>query len=222
MILCDYGCGQEAKYEYEGTGKFCCCENFQSCPALRKKNSIAVSKSLKGKKRKPHSEKWKISIGKAVTGKNNAFFGRHHTEETKEKIRKKRIGIPIHSNEHKEQCREDMLNGKAVYMNHCIKIPTKPQLALFRMLEDLCSCPILEYPVYWSKKWNYCIDIADPRLGLAFEYDGEYWHRNKFRDLRRQKRLESLGWSFLRYSTLPTLDQLRADINQKLTEVKFF
>ncbi len=36
MILCDYGCGQEAKYQFKN-GKWCCSKHFNSCPVKRKK-----------------------------------------------------------------------------------------------------------------------------------------------------------------------------------------
>lgn len=35
---CDYGCGREAKYQFDN-GKWCCSESHNSCPAIRKKNS---------------------------------------------------------------------------------------------------------------------------------------------------------------------------------------
>lgn len=38
--ICDYGCGREAHYQM-GNGKWCCSEHYQSCPAIRKKNSQA-------------------------------------------------------------------------------------------------------------------------------------------------------------------------------------
>lgn len=44
MKKCDYGCGQEAKYEM-CSGKMCCSKNYQSCPSVRKKNSENVKKA---------------------------------------------------------------------------------------------------------------------------------------------------------------------------------
>jgi hypothetical protein len=38
------------------------------------------------------------------SGENNAFFGRHHTDETKDKIRKIHLGKKL-SAEHKEKCK---------------------------------------------------------------------------------------------------------------------
>jgi len=43
-MICNYGCGQEAKYQ-TNNGKWCCSENWQSCPESKLKNS----KSKKGK-----------------------------------------------------------------------------------------------------------------------------------------------------------------------------
>jgi hypothetical protein len=35
MNICDYGCGQEAKYKFKN-GKWCCSEKWQNCPAKKK------------------------------------------------------------------------------------------------------------------------------------------------------------------------------------------
>ena len=37
-ILCNYGCGQEAKHQLRN-GKWCCSKRHQSCPVNKKKNS---------------------------------------------------------------------------------------------------------------------------------------------------------------------------------------
>jgi len=42
MILCDYGCGKEAKYQFKN-GKWCCSKSTNSCPKLKKLNSIRMS-----------------------------------------------------------------------------------------------------------------------------------------------------------------------------------
>ncbi len=36
--LCDYGCGQEATYQFKN-GKWCCSKYHTQCPSVRKKNS---------------------------------------------------------------------------------------------------------------------------------------------------------------------------------------
>ena len=52
--LCDYGCGQKGEYEMNN-GKVCCSENWQSCPAMRKKNSEGLKKAFEeGRKDTEH------------------------------------------------------------------------------------------------------------------------------------------------------------------------
>lgn len=46
MKKCDYGCGQKAEYEMNN-GKMCCSENWQSCPAMKKKNSKGLKEAHK-------------------------------------------------------------------------------------------------------------------------------------------------------------------------------
>ena len=94
-MLCDYGCGQEAIYQFKN-GKWCCSSNWRSCINSRMRYS-AVQKivqdrsevkekksvSLKGK---PKSEKHKKRISEAKKGKVGPNLGRKfgpHTEEWK-------------------------------------------------------------------------------------------------------------------------------------------
>jgi len=134
--------------------------------------------------------------------------------DVKEKMSK--VSKEVHNRpEIKEKSRQRMLDGQAVYMQEFIKNPSKPQVELFKMLQQLCPNPIMNYPIFYRKKWNYSIDIADPKIGLAFEYDEPYWHKHKGRDSLRQRRIEELGWKFLRYEKLPTLEQLKNDIMKK-------
>jgi len=37
-MICEYGCGKEAKYQFDNK-KWCCSDSFNKCPASRKKNS---------------------------------------------------------------------------------------------------------------------------------------------------------------------------------------
>jgi len=52
LQLCEYGCGQKAKYQFQN-GKWCCSKICQSCPGIRKiisitsKNRIPWNKNLK-------------------------------------------------------------------------------------------------------------------------------------------------------------------------------
>lgn len=46
MNICNYGCGNEGKFKLS-SGKFCCSEHHNSCPALRKSNSEGLKKAYK-------------------------------------------------------------------------------------------------------------------------------------------------------------------------------
>jgi hypothetical protein len=75
MKLCDYGCGQEAKYQFKN-GKWCCSESHNSCPNMKKINSLkgghrrGVKDSEETKKRKSESKK-----GLQVNEKNPLWKG---------------------------------------------------------------------------------------------------------------------------------------------------
>lgn len=47
-MLCDYGCGNEAKYILKN-GKNCCCKHYASCPEVRRKNSSTLLKVNKNR-----------------------------------------------------------------------------------------------------------------------------------------------------------------------------
>jgi len=63
MSLCEYGCGQEANYKFDN-GKYCCSSHWLKCPNKRK----------------------------IMLGKNNPFFGKRHTNKSKEKMSSQNIG----------------------------------------------------------------------------------------------------------------------------------
>jgi len=68
MIICNYGCGQEAKYQFKN-GKWCCSKNFRSCPAKRRKNSIQIKKLRGDLDSIYNSDSYKENISKAMKGK---------------------------------------------------------------------------------------------------------------------------------------------------------
>jgi hypothetical protein len=89
MELCDYGCGDEARYTFKN-GKHCCSEKYRSCPHQAKK----IGKTRIGKK---HSEETKRKIGdksKARIEKNGGsyFKGKTHSEETIKKMSERMLG----------------------------------------------------------------------------------------------------------------------------------
>jgi len=108
--LCDYGCGQEAKYQFKN-GKWCCCESNNSCPEIKMK----ISESLKQNKNKnswnkgltkkdderilKHSELMKKLHNDPNSIYNSREYKNNHLKimnrpETKKKISKSKFGKP--------------------------------------------------------------------------------------------------------------------------------
>lgn len=113
-----------------------------------------------------------------------------------------------------ERDRERMLNGGAAYMLSFVRNPSKPQVKLFHLIQEVCPYSVLNYPCV---ALNCSIDIAVPQLSLAIEYDGSYWHQDEESDRKRQQILEEEGWTVLRYRDyIPTKEELLKDINQIL------
>ncbi len=187
---CLCGCGKKVKQPHS---KYCLGHNSKHKPYLKgktKENSETIRKILESRKWYRHSEKTKKIIGKKSEGNK-------------------------HTKEYKKRLRQEMLNGKAAYLNQCMKNPSKAQVDLFNKTLKLCPYAILNYPCL-----NYSIDIAIPFLNIAIEYDG-YYHFNSKENIEyhenRQKILEYEGWNFFRYNIyqkLPTLKQLEFDIKE--------
>lgn len=116
MPLCDYGCGQEAHYQMKN-GKWCCMPRCCQCPEIKRKNSLGMKKAYKEGildakqiyQNKSQESKDRMIWGKGQTKETNesirkqsetvkrkyqsgelvgTFTGRHHTQETKNKISK--------------------------------------------------------------------------------------------------------------------------------------
>lgn len=106
----------------------------------------------KGKKHKSSSKKKMSEFRKeSFLGEGNPFFGKHHTDETKEKIR---VG-----------------NAKYRANNPCI-LPTKPEIAIHNELSKLGVKFETEYLI----NNKFCVDVFVPDLNLVIYVDGCYWH----------------------------------------------
>jgi len=111
-----------------------------------------------------------------------------------------------------EKHRQFMINGGAVHAASYIKNISKPQVELFNIIKEIFSTAKLNYV-----EDMFLIDVAIPQLKIAFEYDCWYWHQDKKKDNDRQNKLESMGWSFIRYlDYVPTKEQIIKDTNKFL------
>ncbi len=90
-MLCYYGCGQKAIYQFKN-GKWCCSKVPQQCPYLCKKNSerqknnpiVPYNKGKIGLYK--HSKITKKKMSENRSGKKHPLYGKHHSKETKKKI----------------------------------------------------------------------------------------------------------------------------------------
>ena len=62
---------------------------------------------------------------------------------------------------------------------------------------------------------DYIVDFYCPELMLAIEIDGKYHHQNETatKDIKRQKRIEELGVTFLRFTDSEVRYQIQSVIN---------
>ena len=132
-MKCEYGCEQEAKYQFKN-GKWCCSKNFRSCNFKKEELSLKLTgrtvwnKNFKncfsietiekmknskiGKKRKSFSYEWRKNIGLKSKHKQ--------TKDTIEKIRNSNLG-----KKRTEEQKNNMSNskkGKQLTEFHKIKI----------------------------------------------------------------------------------------------------
>ena len=70
-------------------------DNFEHSEETKQKIGKANSQSLKGK---THSTEWSQIMSEKFSGQGNPFYGKHHTEETKQKISQNRKGKLIGQN----------------------------------------------------------------------------------------------------------------------------
>jgi hypothetical protein len=81
-MKCEYGCGQEAKYQLKH-GKWCCSERFNSCPEVRRKNSetnrikqAGKNNGMYGKKQSIESRRKNSESNKKVWADPNSTFNK--------------------------------------------------------------------------------------------------------------------------------------------------
>lgn len=197
-------CGREASFKFKN-GNWCCSNHPSKCLKVREVMSI----KSKGKNTKNpkliNALKGRIPWNKGVKGY------KIHSEIFKENLRKEMIeyrSSKMNTKEHIEKIRQRMLDGGGAYAYACRKNPSKPQVELYQLVLNFFPNAIINY--IFDKK---CIDIAVPELMIAIEYDGSFWHQDEEKDIKRQNKLESLGWKFIRYKDIiPSKDKILEDI----------
>lgn len=180
-------------------------KEFQNRPEIRERNS----KALKQAWNKPETrKKFQEALFSLDVIKRRGQSIKEAFSKADVRAKFKEV---MNDPERKEQLKQWMINGHAIYMNSFVKNPSKPQIELYKLILQISPYSVLNYPSYST---NYSIDIAVLPFPIAVEYDDPYWHQDKERDVKRQKELEDEGWKFVRYvGYIPDIEQLKNDIN---------
>lgn len=129
---------------------------------------------------------------------------------------------PMHNAEIKEKARKKLI---LLYKNHPekllnAKLKRNNMTSIEKKIADLLDELKINYEwnkyVRTSKTWRF----PDFTIGkLILECDGEYWHKDKNKDLERQRELEEEGYTVLRFTDkeiLNSLEQIKKCIQQEL------
>jgi len=228
-MLCDYGCGKEALYQFKN-GKWCCSKNIAMCNNKKKQISITQKERLK-KSEVKITKLCKCGCNMLVSKKKNDYIvghcmrnvlpwnkGKHnylsnYSRKLISEASKK--NNPSKYNYVLEERRQRMLNGQALKMIKCIKKISNEEIKLRNMIKELYPECEFQYPVF-----NYSLDVAIPDQKIVIEYDG-YYHfdteEHKEYHKLRQEKIEKEGWVFIKYTMFdkfPTLEKLKEDINK--------
>ena len=140
-----------------------------------------------GMKGKHHTKKSKSLIGKANSGKNNYWYGKHLSEETLKKMR----GCVV-SEDTKEKIRAKRLIQK---------IPSKDTKIELIMREELKKHNI-DFQEQVPLGGVAIVDFFIPKSKITIQCDGEYWHqlpKRKISDARQDEVLRNQGYKVFRF-----------------------
>ncbi len=203
-MLCDYGCGKEAKYKFKN-GKLCCEINWKRCVAIKPKisgkNSCRYGKkhtkeTLIKMRNKVISEETRRKIGEKSKGRKQPDkCKKNQSKRMKEWLSKHANSFPVKGYKNN---REWMLNEGADYLNSISRNPEKMKIDRERRRQKFLN----GYSLYLNKciknpskaevklrsmvqelypsckfqygVFNYSLDIAIPEYKIAIEYDGWY------------------------------------------------
>jgi hypothetical protein len=115
--ICDYGCGQPARFKFKN-GKSCCSERTSKCENVRRKNSISGTGKVQSKE----------TVQKRVEklrGKPSGMKGKHHSQESKNKIGIGSLKIWEENPKQREEFKQRMLNGLSKKMHDAPRDPEK-------------------------------------------------------------------------------------------------
>jgi len=204
--LCDYGCGQEAKYQFKN-GKWCCSKSHQSCPNIRKK--LCGRHLSKGHKRK---------ISLSITGENNprGMLGRHLSKGHKRKISLSLLGKHL-SKEHKKKLSISIIGknlGKHLSKEHKKKIGDGQRTSFkeIRKFVESQGYELLSKESDYKNQFSYLWFRCPKGHILKKRWDGflaGYRCRECYTEIQRQKMLNGQAAYMLSFNRNPSKPQVK-------------
>ena len=147
MILCDYGCGNEAIFKFKN-GKVCCSDNISKCPKIRK----TIGEKSRGREMPQEA--------RDILRKSR--LGKRDSEETRRKKSESRKGSknPSYGKKRSEKTRKLIslaLQGRKSHNKLTIEI-IKKQFPFFYLIEEMRYNPDKpgEYEIQVHCKYNGC------------------------------------------------------------------
>jgi len=158
------------------------------------------------------SEKTKKLLSKKHSGKNNAFYGKHHTKESLIKMSESHKNPSIETRRKMSEARKNMSEktrrnlseAQTKYLSSSRSkgkgktYDTKIEIKMENLLKQL--------GVKYYKQYNVenvaCVDFFLPDYDVAVQCDGDYWHSkkiNKGRDIAQDTVLEFKGYKIYRF-----------------------
>jgi hypothetical protein len=194
MILCKYGCGRPAEFQFKD-GTWACTSIFGRCPVGRNR----YSKSIKIRYKNGTMVSGFIAFNKTHPKEKGVF---HHTEETKLKLRGRTRKM---SDEFRERRREEMLEryskgwecrcGRAKKYDYIsksagkIKVDGTWELKVAEYLDSL--------NINWTrnkKRFEYFNSIKEKKSTYCPDFFVEDW--NTFIEVKGYKtKLDEIKWS---------------------------
>jgi len=202
--VCSF-CGGHAEYKLKN-GKWCCSAFYQSCPALKEKNSksIALKHESKGAKWFPKGfNAWNKGLTKETDERIRKGAEKHSQKIKEGLVIPSQTGKPL-SEETKKKISDSMKKAHKEKRAHNIgecrwnNKPSYPESFFIKVIQNefFDKKYTREYPFF-----KYSIDFAWVDKKLAIEIDGEQHEtdiQQKHSDMRKDELLKENGWNILR------------------------
>lgn len=93
-------------------------------------------------------------------------------------------------------------------------------------IEKIIRLILIDYPLNFIQEYKvgrYSIDFYLPELNIALEVDGDYWHQNIDRDIRKENKLNSVGLRVVRIkqSEIEKTKDLHVLLMNKISSISF-